>query len=217
MSGPIRVLLADDHAIVREGVRGMLDAEPDIAVVADASSGSAAIEAVAAHDVDVVLMDLRMPRTDGVAATAEIRRRWPTTAVVILTTYETDADLLRAVDAGAAGYLLKDVSRADLIGAVRAAAAGEAVLTPTVAARLMRRVRGPGPPRLSRRELDVLELVAIGNSNADIGRALFVSEATVKTHLLRIFSKLEVSDRTAAVTTAMSLGLLPGPQSPGIR
>ncbi|WP_454294844.1 response regulator [Salana multivorans] len=211
MSGPIRVLLADDHAIVREGVRGMLDAEPDIAVVADASSGSGAIEAVAAHDVDVVLMDLRMPRTDGVAATAEIRRRWPTTAVVILTTYETDADILRAVDAGAAGYLLKDVSRADLISAVRAAAAGEAVLTPTVAARLMRRVRDAGPPRLSRRELDVLELVAIGNSNAEIGRALFVSEATVKTHLLRIFTKLEVSDRTAAVTTAMSLGLLPGP------
>ncbi|MFT4296588.1 MAG: response regulator transcription factor [Micropruina sp.] len=211
MSRPIRVLLADDHAIVREGVRGMLDAEPDIEVVADASSGSEAIAAVAAHDVDVVLMDLRMPRTDGVAATAEICSRWPTTAVVILTTYETDADILRAVDAGAAGYLLKDVSRADLIGAVRAAAAGEAVLTPTVAARLMRRVRDAGPPRLSRRELDVLELVAIGNSNADIGRALFVSEATVKTHLLRIFAKLDVSDRTAAVTTAMSLGLLPRP------
>lgn len=209
VNGPIRVLLADDHSIVREGVRGMLEAEPDIIVVAEASSGTEAVDAVADQEIDVVLMDLRMPRLDGVAATEQIRERQPSAVVVVLTTYETDADILRAVDAGAAGYLLKDVSRADLVDAVRAAAAGETVLTPAVVSRLVKRVRNPRPAQLSRRELDVLSLVAIGNTNAEIGRALFISEATVKSHLLRVFSKLDVSDRTAAVTTAMSLGLLP--------
>lgn len=208
VSATIRVLLVDDHAIVREGVRGMLEAEQDIVVVAEASSGAEAVDAVGDHEVDVVLMDLRMPRMDGVSATELIMERRPSAAVVVLTTYETDADILRAVDAGAAGYLLKDVSRDELVAAVRAAAAGETVLALAVASRLVEQVRDPGRAQLTRRELDVLSLVATGSTNAEIGRELFISEATVKSHLLRVFSKLEVSDRTAAVTTAMARGLL---------
>lgn len=208
MTAQIRVLLADDHAIVREGVRGMLEAEDDITVVAEASSGTDAVDATQTHDVDVVLMDLRMPGLDGVGATEQIRRHCPSTVVVVLTTYETDADILRAVDAGAAGYLLKDVSRPDLVDAVRRAARGETVLTPSVASRLVNSIRHPGPAELTRRELDVLELVATGRTNAEIGGELFISEATVKSHLLRIFAKLDVSDRTAAVTSAMAFGIL---------
>jgi DNA-binding NarL/FixJ family response regulator len=204
----IRVLLVDDHPVVREGLRGMLEAEPDLTVVGEAGSGEEAVATARVVTADVILMDLRMRDLDGVGATARILAEAPHTKVVVLTTYETDADILRAVEAGASGYLLKDASRADLANAIRAAARGETVLAPSVAGRLVNRVRRPTTQTLSGREVEVLALVARGLTNAEIGRTLHISEATVKTHLLRTFGKLDVSDRTAAVTTAMSLGLL---------
>lgn len=209
MSGVIRVMLVDDHPVVREGLRGMLEAEPDLTVVGEAGSGEEAVAQARVTETDVILMDLRMRDLDGVGATERILADNPRTRVVVLTTYETDADILRAVEAGASGYLLKDASRADLAGAIRAAARGETVLAPSVAGRLVNQVRRPVTQSLSGREVEVLALVAKGLTNADIGRALHISEATVKTHLLRAFGKLGVSDRTAAVTTAMALGLLP--------
>ncbi|GAA4634897.1 response regulator transcription factor [Actinoallomurus vinaceus] len=205
----IKVLLVDDHPVVREGLRGMLSAEDDLTVVAEAGGAAEAVAAVRAHEPDVVLMDLRMPGGDGVEATARVLVQRPQTRVVVLTTYDTDADILRAVEAGAAGYLLKDASRHDLAQAVRAAARGETVLAPSVAAKLVSRMRSP--VELSRREIDVLRLVARGRTNAEIGKELLISEATVKTHLLRAFGKLGVSDRTAAVTAAIERGILPSP------
>ena len=204
----IRILLVDDHPVVRLGLRGMLDAEPDLTVVGEASSGATGLAAAIAQKPDVVLMDLRMPDGDGVWATERIVARVPGTRVLVLTTYETDRDILRAIEAGAGGYLLKDAAPAELAEAVRAAARGETVLAPSVASTLVRQVRQPAPPALSAREVEVLGLVARGLTNAEIGRALFIAEATVKTHLLRIFNKLDVTDRTAAVTTAMTQGLL---------
>jgi DNA-binding NarL/FixJ family response regulator len=205
----IRVLLVDDHPVVREGLRGMLEAEPDLTVVGEAGSGEEAVAQARVLETDVILMDLRMRDLDGVGATERILADNPRTTVVVLTTYETDADILRAVEAGASGYLLKDASRADIANAIRAAARGETVLAPSVAGRLVNQVRRPVTQSLSGREVEVLRLVAKGLTNADIGRSLHISEATVKTHLLRTFGKLDVSDRTAAVTTAMALGLLP--------
>ncbi|MFI7676180.1 response regulator [Actinophytocola sp. NPDC049390] len=205
----IRVMLVDDHPVVREGLRGMLEAEPDLTVVSEAGSGEEAVAVARTAEADVILMDLRMRDLDGVGATERILTEHPSTKVVVLTTYETDADILRAVEAGAAGYLLKDATRTDLANAIRAAARGETVLAPSVAGRLVDRVRRPVRQTLSAREVEVLRFVAKGLTNADIGRTLHISEATVKTHLLRAFAKLDVSDRTAAVTTAMSLGLLP--------
>ncbi len=205
----IKVLLVDDHPVVREGLRGMLAAEDGLEVVAEAGGAAEAVAAVRAHEPDVVLMDLRMPGGDGVEATARVLVQRPATRVVVLTTYETDSDILRAVEAGAAGYLLKDASRAELAGAIRAAARGETVLAPSVAAKLVSRMRSP--VELSRREIEVLRLVARGRTNAEIGRELLISEATVKTHLLRTFGKLEVSDRTEAVTVALERGILPTP------
>jgi DNA-binding NarL/FixJ family response regulator len=204
----IRVLLVDDHPVVRHGLRGMLDAEPDLEVVGEAGSGAAGVEQAEELRPDIVLMDLRMPGGDGVEATGQILARLPGVRVMVLTTYETDRDILRAIEAGASGYLLKDASPAELADAVRAAARGETVLAPSVASTLVRQVRKPAPPALSAREAQVLRLVARGRTNADIGRELFISEATVKTHMLRIFNKLDVDDRTAAVTTAMTHGLL---------
>jgi DNA-binding NarL/FixJ family response regulator len=204
----IRVMLVDDHPVVREGLRGMLEAEPDLTVVGEAGSGEEAVAQARVTETDVILMDLRMRNLDGVGATERILADNPRAKVVVLTTYETDADILRAVEAGASGYLLKDASRQDLANAVRAAARGETVLAPSVAGRLVNQVRRPVTQTLSGREVEVLALVAKGLTNAEIGRALHISEATVKTHLLRAFGKLGVSDRTAAVTTAMSLGLL---------
>jgi DNA-binding NarL/FixJ family response regulator len=205
----IRVMLVDDHPVVREGLRGMLEAEPDLTVVAEAGSGEEAVAQARVADADVILMDLRMRGLDGVGATERILAESSRSRVVVLTTYETDADILRAVEAGASGYLLKDASRADLAGAIRAAARGETVLAPSVAGRLVNQVRRPAQQTLSGREVEELALVAKGLTNADIGRALHITEATVKTHLLRTFGKLDVSDRTAAVTTAMAQGLLP--------
>ncbi|GLY05618.1 response regulator transcription factor [Actinoplanes sp. NBRC 101535] len=204
----IRVLLVDDHPVVRMGLRGMLDAEPDLTVIGEASSGAEGAAMALAERPDIVLMDLRMPGGDGVEATGRILAADRNIRVMVLTTYESDRDILRAIEAGASGYLLKDASPSELADAVRAAARGETVLAPSVASTLIRQVRSPAPPALSARETEVLRLVAAGSTNADIGRQLFISEATVKTHLLRVFNKLDVADRTAAVTTAMRHGLL---------
>ncbi|MEU4688210.1 response regulator transcription factor [Actinoplanes sp. NPDC023714] len=206
----IRILLVDDHPVVRMGLRGMLDAESDLTVIGEASSGTAGVAQAVVLRPDIVLMDLRMPDGDGVEATGRILAEAPGVRVMVLTTYESDRDILRAIEAGASGYLLKDASPADLADAVRAAARGETVLAPSVASTLVRQVRTPAPPALSARETEVLRQVAAGLTNAEIGKRLFISEATVKTHLLRIFNKLDVADRTAAVTTAMRHGLLEG-------
>jgi DNA-binding NarL/FixJ family response regulator len=211
----IRVILVDDHPVVREGLRGMLSVEDDITIVGEAGSGEEAVTLASVREHDVILMDLRMPNGDGVSATERIIAARPSARVIVLTTYETDADILRAVEAGAAGYLLKDTTRTDLANAVRAAVRGETVLAPSVATRLVNRVRTP-TPTLSARERDVLSRVAQGRTNAEIGRDLFISEATVKTHMLRIFAKLGVSDRTAAVTTAIERDILPRPGDPRI-
>ena len=205
----IRVLLADDHPVVRAGLRGMLAAEPDIEVAAEAGSGPEAVALSRASGYDVILMDLRMPGGDGVTATEQILAADPGARVLVLTTYESDADILRAVGAGATGYLLKDATPAELAEAVRAAARGETVLAPSVAERLITHVRRPPQETLSARETEVLACAARGHTNAEIGRELFISEATVKTHLMRASGKLGVSGRTAAVTTAMERGLLP--------
>lgn len=205
----IRIVLADDHPVVREGLRAMLDAEPDLEVVGDADSGPRAEALAARLRPDIVLMDLRMPGGGGVESIERMSRAGLPGRVVVLTTYETDRDILRAVEAGAAGYLLKDLPRAELAEAVRAAARGETVLAPTVAAKLVDQLRvRPQRPRLSARETAVLRLVAEGCTNAEIGRRLYIGESTVKTHLLRVFGKLGVDDRTAAVTSALRHGLL---------
>ncbi|GCD94189.1 response regulator transcription factor [Embleya hyalina] len=206
----IRLLIADDHPVVREGLAGMLAAEPDFEVVSSVEDGAQAVDGAAELRPDVVLMDLRMPGTDGVAATRRIVRELPGIHVLILTTYDTDTDIVRAVEAGATGYLLKDTPRMELAAAIRAAARGETVLAPPVAAKLVTRMKAPVRDALSPRETQVLGLVARGMTNAEIGRELYISEATVKTHLLRTFNKLGVDDRTAAVTVAMADGLLPG-------
>jgi DNA-binding NarL/FixJ family response regulator len=200
--------VVDDHPVVRGGVVGWLDAQPDLSVVAQASDGAEALAMVAATSPDVVLMDLRMPGMDGVTATERLAVAHPDVRVLVLTTYDTDADILRAIEAGATGYLLKDTPIATLIDAIRAASRGETVLAPPVAARLVTRMRAPAAEQLTPRELEVLRLVARGLSNVEIGRALFIGEATVKTHLLRAFAKLGVNDRTAAVTVAMTRGII---------
>ncbi|MFE3327080.1 response regulator [Streptomyces sp. NPDC059176] len=205
--GTISVMLVDDHPVVREGLSSMLRSAGDISVVGQAGSGEEAIAVVARLAPDIVLLDLRMGGMDGVETTGHILRAAPATKVVIVTTYESDSDILRAVETGAAGYLLKGSSRDDLVHAVRAAARGETVVTPSLAPKLFR-ARSVEPPVLSEREREVLRLVGQGLTNADIGRRLFISEATVKTHLLRSFKKLRVSDRTAAVITALERGLL---------
>ena len=206
----LRLLVVDDHPVVRAGIVGLLAGEPDLVVVGEAADGAAAVALVAELRPDVVLMDLRMPVLDGAGATAQITAAAPGTRVVVLTTYETDHDILRAVEAGATGYLLKDTPREDLVAGVRAAARGETVLAPGVARRLVQGVR-TAAERLTARELEVLAGVARGGSNAQIGAELFIAEATVKTHLLRIFAKLGVDDRTRAVTAAYERGILRSP------
>jgi DNA-binding NarL/FixJ family response regulator len=206
----LRIVLADDHTVMREGIAALLAGEPTVTVVGAAGDGKEAVDLVARLEPDLVLLDLRMPVLDGVAATAEITASGTRTRVLILTTYDTDSDIERAVEAGAIGYLLKDATREQLIDAIHAAARGETVLAPRVAERLVARMRRPTPVTLTARERQVLNAVADGLSNADIGRHLVIGEATVKTHLLRIFAKLDVSDRTRAVVVAMERGLLPG-------
>ncbi|MFD3721019.1 response regulator [Streptomyces sp. NPDC058674] len=210
--GPIRIIVVDDHTVMRAGVVALLAPEPSIAIVGEADNGREAVALVDSLRPDVALVDLRMPVMDGVAATAEIAAGPAPTRVLILTTYDTDVEIERAVEAGAVGYLLKDTTREQLVAAVRAAARGETVLAPRVAERLVAKMRRPAPVALTTRELDVLSAVADGLSNADIGRRLVIAEATVKTHLLRVFAKLDVSDRTHAVVTAMERGLLVRPE-----
>jgi len=209
----IRVVVADDHPIVRSGIVALLQDADDVEVVGQASDGRAAVTVALAERPDVVLMDLRMPVLDGDAATAEILAAEPGVRVLILTTYESDDQILAAIEAGATGYLLKAAPESEILAGVRATARGETALAPSAAAALVRRATGSLPaaagPSLTPRELDVLRLVAQGNSNPSIGRALFLSEATVKTHLGHVFEKLGVNDRTRAVTRAMELHLLP--------
>jgi DNA-binding NarL/FixJ family response regulator len=211
----VRLLLVDDHPVVRTGLRGMFESDPGFEVVGEAADGGAGATMAADLGPDLVLMDLQMPGVDGVEAIRRIRSRPGGPPVLVLTTYDSDAQILRAIEAGAAGYLLKDAPREELFAAVRSAAAGGSPLAPSVAARIIGRMAGGGGARsdtLTLRELDVVRLVARGASNREIARDLTISEATVKTHLIKIFEKLGVADRTSAVTTAMERGLieLPG-------
>ncbi len=210
----IKLLIADDHPVVRDGLSSMFDREPGFEVLGEAADGSEAVRLAQALQPDVILMDLRMPGTDGVTAIAELARLGVAARVLVLTTYDTDSHVLPAIEAGATGYLLKDAPRTELIRAVQAAARGQAVLSPSVATRLMSRVRTPAAEPLSQRELEVLGLVAAGSTNREAAASLFISEATVKTHLLNIYAKLGVSDRTAAVSAAYNRGLLT-PDAPG--
>lgn len=204
----IRLVIADDHPVVLDGLCGMLKSQPDFEVVGQATNGADAARLAQELEPDVVLMDLRMPVMDGVSAIREIKTHKASVQVLVLTTYDSDADILPALEAGATGYLLKDVSREELFAAIQASARGESILAPAVAARLIAQVRAPAGDKLSNRELEVLELVAEGASNSDIAARLHISQATVKSHLINIFGKLGVSDRTAAVTVALQRGVL---------
>jgi len=204
----VRVLVVDDHPVVRAGLRALLAVDARVDVVGEAASGEEALVVARARRPDVVLMDLQLGAgLDGVAATRALRADPDGPRVLILTTYDTDADIVRAVEAGAAGYLLKDTPPATLVAAVERAARGETVLAPRAAAVLVGHMRDPRPA-LSDREAQVLARVAAGHSNREIARELLISEATVKTHLVHVFDKLGVDSRTAAVAVAREQGLL---------
>jgi DNA-binding NarL/FixJ family response regulator len=205
---PIRLLLVDDHPVMRDGLRGVFSDDPDFEVVGEAGDGAEAVRLCEQLDVDVVLMDLRMPQMGGVEAIGRLRRVGHPARVLVLTTYDTDRDVLPAIEAGATGYLLKDAPRDELVRAVRAAYAGHSVLAPSVAGALRGLVGGRTPESLSPRELEVLKLVAEGATNQVAARRLMVSETTVKTHLMHIYTKLGVRDRASAVATAFQRGLL---------
>ena len=205
---PIRILIVDDHPVVRDGLRGMLSDDPELEVVGEAGDGQEALGAVASLRPDVVLMDLRMPRLGGADAIRALAAQGSEARVLVLTTYDSDNDVVPALEAGATGYLLKDAPRADLVRAIRGAARGDAVLAPSVASRLVRNLRAPAEESLSDRELEVLRLIASGETNRGAAARLFISEATVKTHLLHIYEKLGVNDRAAAVSRAYERGLL---------
>lgn len=208
MTKPIRLLIVDDHFVVRAGLRDILSSQPDFEVVGEATNG---VEGVALADrlkPDVVLTDLSMPQMDGVTAISRIKAEHREIQILVLTSYDSDSDVLPAIEAGAIGYLLKDAPREELYSAVRAAAEGKPLLTSSVAARLMERMRGPAVEAISSREIDVLKLVAKGANNREIAQQLYITEATVKSHLIRIYGKLNVADRTAAVTKALEQGIL---------
>ncbi|NGO78920.1 response regulator transcription factor [Streptomyces sp. YC504] len=204
----VRIVVADDHTVMRAGVVALLASEPSIEIVAEAGDGQAALAEIERHTPDLALLDLRMPVLDGAATTERIVAGFPGTRVLILTTYDTDAEIERAVEAGAVGYLLKDATREQLVAAIHAAARGETVLAPRVAEKLVARMRRPVVVPLTARETDVLNAVADGLTNAEIGRRLVIAEATVKTHLLRLFAKLDAKDRTHAVVIALERGML---------
>jgi DNA-binding NarL/FixJ family response regulator len=208
MEKPIRILIVDDHPVVRNGLVGMLSGKPEIEIAGEASDGQQAVEQSARLCPQVILMDLRMPVLDGVEAITLIRARQPDVHVLVLTTYDTDADILRAIEAGATGYILKDAPREDLYRAILATAQGQTYLSPTVASRLMDQLRAPAETALSPREVEVLEWVSKGASNKEIAHHLHLSEATVKSHLLHIFTKLGANDRTQAVTLAVQKGII---------
>ncbi|MEM9747996.1 MAG: response regulator transcription factor [Actinomycetota bacterium] len=207
----LSVLVVDDHPIVRGGIVSLLDAEPDIDVIGEADDGDAGSRLAAELRPDVTLMDLRMPVLDGVGAIGRIRADRPDAAIVVLTTYDTDEAIVRAIEAGATGYLLKDAPPNELLDAIRRAAAGETVIAAPVARRLVERVRDPSAGALSQREIEVIREVASGNTNAEIAKTLHISQATVKTHLIHVYDKLGVADRAAAVARAYDIGIL----SPG--
>ncbi len=204
----IRILIVDDHFVVREGLKGILAGRPEFEVVGEAADGEQGVALASERRPDVALLDLRMPGLDGVGVIRELKRRRIPTRALVLTTYDSDADILSAIEAGATGYLLKDAPREDLFRAIHATARGESWLAPPVAAHIMRHVQKPAPEALSSREIEVLEQVAKGLTNRQIARNLHISEATVKTHLVHIYAKLDVGDRTAAVMAGLERGIL---------
>jgi len=201
----IRVLIADDHAVVREGLVALVRRKSDMVIVAEASNGREAVDLWKQHRPHVTLLDLRMPELDGVGAIREIREVDPNAHIVVLTTYDGDEDIYRAIKAGAKAYLLKDTARDALVDTVRRVHAGETYLPPSLAAKLAERVSGAA---LSQREMEVLQRMAAGKSNKEIGAELFISDGTVKTHVKSIFTKLDVVSRTEAVATATRRGLI---------
>jgi DNA-binding NarL/FixJ family response regulator len=204
----IRLLIADDHPVVRDGLRGMFAGEPGFEVVGEAADGAEVVDLAERLRPDVILMDLRMPGVDGATAIRRLVEAGSTASVLVLTTFASEGDIVPAIEAGATGYLLKDSPRSELMRAVRAAHQGETVLAPSVASRLVSQFRAPAVDALSDRELEVLTLIAQGETNRGAATRLFISEATVKTHLIHIYEKLEVNDRAAAVAAAYERGLL---------
>ena len=204
----IRIMIVDDHAIVRSGLKAILASQQDFELVADVGTGDAAVSASATLRPDVILMDLQMPVMDGVTAISLIHKKQPDIRMLVLTTYDTDADIVRAVEAGAIGYLLKDALPDELFRAIRSAARGEVIFAPSVAAKLAKRLTNTLDRSLSNREIEVLILAARGDSNKEIANKLHITEATVKSHFVHIFNKLSVTDRTAAVTLALEKKLI---------
>jgi DNA-binding NarL/FixJ family response regulator len=204
----IRILIVDDHPVVRAGLQGMLASQKDLLVIAEACNGKEALLRIEQQCPDVALIDLRMPEMDGLTLIRTLKQQHPTISVLVLTTYDSDSDLLLAIEAGAIGYLLKDAPSEDLFRAIRAAVEGKAVLAPSMATLLIERMRTPVTAILSVREIEVLRLVSQGINNKEIANRLYVSEATIKTHLTHIYTKLDVDDRTAAVIVAVKRGLL---------
>ena len=211
----IRILIVDDHTVVRDGLSSMLERQPDFSVVGEASNGSEAVERAEELHPDVILIDLRMPEMDGVETMRRIREADPEAKFIVLTTFDTDEYIFDAIQAGAKGYLLKDTSRDELFRAVRAVQRGESLMEPGVAAKVLDRLAqlsrhgaGAGPEALSEREVEVLQKMASGAANKEIAASLSISESTVKTHVANIFQKLDVSHRTEAVTAALQRGII---------